>query len=128
MTFDEYIDVTKENVRLALKNYSRKELEGDRMQYFLSLDGSVTGASVGRCLKATEHDYEYISQVVFDSDFLVDVQKYDIDMTVIFDNGPECIDVLARSLALAHIDTKTMIEEELEHRKKVALLKKEAAK
>lgn len=128
MTFDEYIDVTKENVRLALKNYSRKELEGDRMQYFLSLDGSVTGASLGRCLKATKHDYEYLTQVIFDSDFLVDVQKYDIDMTVIFDNGPECIDVLARSLALAHIDTKTMIEEELEHRKKVALLKKEAAR
>ena len=128
MTFDEYIDVTKENVRLALKNYSRKELEGDRMQYFLSLDGSVTGASLGRCLKATKHDYEYLTQVIFDSDFLVDVQKYDIDMTVIFDNGLECIDVLARSLALAHIDTKTMIEEELEHRKKVALLKKEAAR
>jgi len=128
MTFDEYIDVTKENVRLALKNYSRKELEGDRMQYFLSLDGSVTGASLGRCLKATKHDYEYLTQVIFDSDFLVDVQKYEIDMTVIFDNGPECIDVLARSLALAHIDTKTMIEEELEHRKKVALLKKEAAR
>lgn len=128
MTFDEYIDVTKENVRLALKNYSRKELEGDRMQYFLSLDGSVTGASLGRCLKATQHDYEYLTQVIFDSDFLVDVQKYKIDMTVIFDNGPECIDVLARSLALAHIDTKTMIEEELEYRKKVALLKKEAAR
>jgi len=128
MTFDEYIDVTKENVRLALKNYSRKELEGDRMQYFLSLDGSVTGASLGRCLKATKNDYEYLTQVIFDSDFLLDVQKFKVDMTVIFDNGPECIDVLARSLALTHIDTKAMIAEELAHRKKVALLKKEAAK
>lgn len=128
MTFDEYIDVTKENVRLALKNYSRKELEGDRMQYFLSLDGSVTGASLGRCLKATKHDYEYLTQVIFDSDFLLDVQKFKVDMTVIFDNGPECIDVLARSLAITHIDTKAMIAEEIAHRKKVALLKKEAAK
>lgn len=123
MTFEEYIDVTKENVRLALKNYSPKELESGKVYSLLPLDGSVTGASIGRCLSATPHDYEYLAQVVFDSDFLEEVQKYGVDMTVFFEDGPESIDVLVRSVALTKVNVSELVEQELEERKKTSLQK-----
>lgn len=128
MTYNEYIATTKKNVELALKNYSPKELESGKALSLLPLDDYVTGASIGRCLNATADDYSSLSELVVDHNFLDEVSKYKVDMTVIFGKGPEIIDVLARRFALTHVEAEKLIEEEIKSRKKKQIHGKEGSR
>lgn len=119
MNFRDYIEETKENA----KEYMKEEFEefegkdGDEILDMLFIEDAVTGNASGSFTFNTEEAQENISELIFDSDFLDDLEfNFGEDIGELIKNGAESVDVTARCLALYHIDFDELLTEIEEER------------
>lgn len=119
MTYDEYIAVTTENCKAVLTDCSNRELEViEHIRRILWEDDRVTGVLSGICSSMKGEAAENIKGVLFNDLFLKDFNQVGLNMQNVMVYGPEAIDVVARCLALKHININKLIEEERENRRR----------
>ena len=115
MTYDEYIEATKENCMTVLADCDIEELENiEYLRKILWEDDRVTGVYSGYCTSANGAAAENIKEVLFDPDFLRDLNARGMNMQNVMFNGPDAIDIAARCLALKHISILDLVKREQE--------------
>ena len=119
MTYDEYIAETTKNCMKALADRTNRELENiELIRRILWQDDRVTGVINGICSSMKGKAAENIKGVLFNNLFLKDFNEVGLNMQNVMAYGPEAIDVVARCLALKHININKLIEEERERRRR----------
>ena len=119
MTYDEYIAETTKNCMKALADRTNRELENiELIRKILWQEDRVTGVINGICSSMKGKAAENIKGVLFNNLFLKDFNEVGLNMQNVMAYGPEAIDVVARCLALKHININKLIEEERERRRK----------
>ena len=119
MTYDEYIAETTKNCMKALADRTNRELENiELIRRILWQEDRVTGVINGICSSMKGKAAENIKGVLFNNLFLKDFNEVGLNMQNVMAYGPEAIDVVARCLALKHININKLIEEERERRRR----------
>ena len=119
MTYDEYIAETTKNCMKALADRTNRELENiELIRKILWQEDRVTGVINGVCSSMNGKAAENIKGVLFNDLFLKDFNEVGLNMQNVMAYGPEAIDVVARCLALKHININKLIEEERERRRR----------
>ena len=119
MTYDEYIAQTTENCMKVLADRTNRELENiELIRRILWQEDRVTGVINGICSSMKGKAAENIKGVLFNNLFLKDFNEVGLNMQNVMAYGPEAIDVVARCLALKHININKLIEEERERRRR----------
>ena len=119
MTYDEYIAETTKNCMKALADRTNRELENiELIRRILWQEDRVTGVINGICSSMKGKAAENIKGVLFNDMFLKDFNEVGLNMQNVMAYGPEAIDVVARCLALKHININKLIEEERERRRR----------
>jgi len=119
MTYDEYIAETTNNCMKALADRTNRELENiELIRKILWQEDRVTGVINGICSSMKGKAAENIKGVLFNNLFLKDFNEVGLNMQNVMAYGPEAIDVVARCLALKHININKLIEEERERRRR----------
>lgn len=119
MTYDEYIAETTKNCMKALADRTNRELENiELIRKILWQEDRVTGVINGVCSSMKGKAAENIKGVLFNDLFLKDFNEVGLNMQNVMAYGPEAIDVVARCLALKHININKLIEEERERRRR----------
>ena len=119
MTYDEYIAETTKNCMKALADRTNRELENiELIRKILWQEDRVTGVINGICSSMKGKAAENIKGVLFNNLFLKDFNEVGLNMQNVMAYGPEAIDVVARCLALKHINVNKLIEEERERRRR----------
>ena len=119
MTYDEYIAETTKNCMKALADRTNRELENiELIRKILWQEDRVTGVINGICSSMKGKAAENIKGVLFNNLFLKDFNEVGLNMQNVMAYGPEAIDVVARCLALKHININKLIEEERERRRR----------
>lgn len=117
MTYDEYIAETTKNCMKALADRTNRELENiELIRRILWQEDRVTGVINGICSSMKGKAAENIKGVLFNDMFLKDFNEVGLNMQNVMAYGPEAIDVVARCLALKHININKLVEEERERR------------
>ncbi len=117
MTYDEYISETTKNCMKALADRTNRELENiELIRRILWQEDRVTGVINGICSSMKGKAAENIKGVLFNDMFLKDFNEVGLNMQNVMAYGPEAIDVVARCLALKHININKLVEEERERR------------
>lgn len=125
MTFDQYIEDTRKNIRLAMKDCSTEELYSvDHLRRMFWEDDSVTGVASGHCTAAGASAADLIKDVLFDDKFLAEVNRNGFNMQSIMADGPDMVDVAARCIALSVINLTELANEEIEERQRQKAEKK----
>ncbi len=120
MTYKEYIEATVENIREFIKNH----VFDDELHYPEKIRSRafesdyVTGYNSGTFTNDIKVAEENAGEVIFDQDFIEDVHKYDVDLNAVMLQGVQATDVLARCLAMNHINIAILAEEERKRRKR----------
>ena len=118
MTYDEYIAQTTENCMKVLADRTNRELENiELLRRILWQEDRVTGVISGICSSMKGKAAENIKGVLFNDMFLKDFNEVGLNMQNVMAYGPEAIDVVARCLALKHININKLVEEERERRR-----------
>ena len=113
MTYRDYIKETYNNCKSVLSECSTGELlDLEHIKRLLWGDDRVTGVNNGKCVSVTVPVSENIKDLLFDNEFLKDFNAQSLNMQRIMSQGPEAIDVTARSLALSHINVVELVEKE----------------
>ena len=119
MTYDEYIAETTKNCMKTLADRTNRELENiELIRKILWQEDRVTGVINGICSSMKGKAAENIKGVLFNNLFLKDFNEVGLNMQNVMAYGPEAIDVVARCLALKHININKLIEEERERRRR----------
>ena len=119
MTYDEYIAETTKNCMKVLADRTNRELENiELIRRILWQEDRVTGVINGICSSMKGKAAENIKGVLFNNLFLKDFNEVGLNMQIVMAYGPEAIDVVARCLALKHININKLIEEERERRRR----------
>ena len=119
MTYDEYIAETTKNCMKVLADRTNRELENiELIRKILWQEDRVTGVINGICSSMKGKAAENIKGVLFNNLFLKDFNEVGLNMQIVMAYGPEAIDVVARCLALKHININKLIEEERERRRR----------
>ena len=119
MTYDEYIAETTKNCMKVLADRTNRELENiELIRKILWQEDRVTGVINGVCSSMKGKAAENIKGVLFNDLFLKDFNEVGLNMQNVMAYGPEAIDVVARCLALKHININKLIEEERERRRR----------
>ena len=119
MTYDEYIAETTKNCMKALADRTNRELENiELIRKILWQEDRGTGVISGICSSMKGKAAENIKGVLFNDLFLKDFNEVGLNMQNVMAYGPEAIDVVARCLALKHININKLIEEEQERRRR----------
>ena len=119
MTYDEYIAETTKNCMKALADRTNRELENiELIRRILWQEDRVTGVINGICSSMKGKAAENIKGVLFNNLFLKDFNEVGLNMQNVMAYGPVAIDVVARCLALKHININKLIEEERERRRR----------
>jgi len=117
MTFQDYVAETEENVREALREYQRRDLdEPEKIFDELWTDDAVTGNGSGSYTFNAYKAQSNVSDLIFDGEFLRDLKEIGIDPGALLKEGPEAVDVTARCLALGRVDIDRLCESERERR------------
>ena len=117
MTYGEYIAETTKNCMKALADRTNRELENiELIRRILWQEDRVTGVINGICSSMKGKAAENIKGVLFNDMFLKDFNEVGLNMQNVMAYGPEAIDVVARCLALKHININKLVEEERERR------------
>ena len=113
MTYEQYIEETANNCKIALADCSNDELQDiEHLRRILWEDDNVTGVLSGVCSSMKGMASNNIKGVLFDSMFLADFNAHNLNMQKIMLYGPEAVDVVARCLALNHISILKLVREE----------------
>ena len=88
----------------------------EHLRRILWEDDRVTGVISGYCTSTTDQATENIKDVLFDEAFLRDFNERGMDMQAVMAYGADAIDVVARCLALKHINIVELAEHEHEKR------------
>ena len=119
MTYDEYIAQTTENCMKVLADRTNRELENiELLRRILWQEDRVTGVISGICSSMKGKAAENIKGVLFNDMFLKDFNEVGLNMQNVMAYGPEAIDIVARCLALKHININKLVEEERERRRR----------
>ena len=111
MTYDEYIAETTKNCMKALADRTNRELENiELIRKILWQEDRVTGVISGVCSSMKGKAAENIKGVIFNDLFLKDFNEVGLNMQNVMAYGPEAIDVVARCLALKHININKLIK------------------
>ena len=119
MMYEAYIKETADNCMSVLAECSKEELSDlDHLKKLLWDDNRVTGvySETGRCTSLKTDAKEYIKDIIFDKKFLDDVKRGGMNMQLVMAQGPEAIDIAARTLALTHISIPELARKELARR------------
>ena len=117
MTYKEYIEDTVKNCMTVLSERTSGELlDANHLRSILWEDDRVTGVISGFCTSVKGNVSDNIKDVIFDKDFLNDLNEREMNMQTVMAYGPEAIDVTARCLALKHISILELIKREQERR------------
>lgn len=117
MTYKEYIEDTVKNCMTVLSERASGELlDANHIRDILWQDDRVTGVISGFCTSVKGSASDNIKDVIFDKDFLSDLNSRDMNMQEVMYYGPDAIDVAARCLALKHISILQLIKKEQERR------------
>ena len=117
MTYEQYIEETIENCKKVLSDCSAGELlDIEHLKKILWEDDRVTGVISGYCTSTTKSATENISGVLFNKEFLADFNEAGMNMQTVMAYGAEAIDVVARCLALKHINILELAEKERKRR------------
>lgn len=117
MTWNDYIDETRENIKEYLReNYSKEELQDyislDRLKDNLFMSDSVTGNASGSYTCNSYQAEQNVSGILWDSEFIeILYNTYGEDIGDCMKHGAEYLDVTARVLALEYMDLQEVIDE-----------------
>ena len=118
MTYKEYIEDTIKNCMTVLSECPAGDLlDANHLRSILWEDDRVTGVISGYCTSVKDSASENIKEVLFDKDFLKDLNARGMNMQTVMINGPEAIDIAARCLALKHISIHELVKHEQERRR-----------
>lgn len=120
MTYKEYISVTVENIRKFLREHiSDGDLYYPEKIRNLAFESEyVTGYSCNTFTNDPKIASDNACEVIFDQSFIDDVHANEVDLNKVMVEGVEATDVLARCLAMTHINIAVLAEEERERRKR----------
>lgn len=119
MTFEDYKNETRENIKEYLKeNYSKDDLEIvsdsfiDKLRDDLFIADSVTGNGSGSYTFNSYEAEQNVQGIIWDDEFIELLKfSYGEDLGDCMKLGAEGVDVTARCLALDYIDLKEVIDE-----------------
>lgn len=118
MTYKEYIEDTFKNCMTVLSECPVGDLlDANHLRNLLWEDDRVTGVVSGFCTSVKNSVADNIKDVLFDPDFLKDLNARGMNMQNVMFNGPDAIDVAARCLALKHISIHELVKREQERRR-----------
>ncbi|MBR1907099.1 MAG: hypothetical protein IJ819_11695 [Clostridiales bacterium] len=118
MTYKEYIEDTFKNCMTVLSECPVGDLlDANHLRNLLWEDDRVTGVVSGFCTSVKNNVADNIKDVLFDPDFLKDLNARGMNMQNVMFNGPDAIDVAARCLALKHISINELVKREQERRR-----------
>ena len=118
MTYQEYIEDTIKNCMTVLSECPAGDLlDANHLRNILWEDDRVTGVISGYCTSVKSSASDNIKEVLFDPDFLRDLNARGMNMQNVMINGPDAIDIAARCLALKHISILDLVKREQERRR-----------
>ena len=118
MTYQEYIEDTVKNCMTVLSECPTGDLlDANHLRNILWEDDRVTGVISGYCTSVKGTASDNIMEVLFDPDFLRDLNARGMNMQNVMFNGPDAIDIAARCLALKHISILDLVKHEQERRR-----------
>lgn len=108
MTFNEYVEEVENLVKEAINDPHSQYLDmdnADEVRDEMWIDDAITGNGSGSFYGNSAQSKESVIDLVFDEDFHSELEGLGDDMSV-FTKGPETVDVVARCLALGHVDVE----------------------
>lgn len=112
MTFNDYIEETKENAKDYIRDNFDYISDIDSLRDDLFLDDTVTGNASGSYTCNTWKAQENVKNLIWDDDFIDNLKMYyGEDIGDLIKRGAETVDVTARCLALDFIDIEEIYNE-----------------
>lgn len=105
MKFKDYINETRDNAIYVIECGDYDDILGDTEELMdsLLLDDAVTGNGSGSFTFNAKEAAELVADLIWDPDFLFEVESGGFNLSDLIRKGPEAIDVIARCFALSYI-------------------------
>lgn len=105
MKFKDYINETRDNAIYVIECGDYDDILGDTEELMdsLLLDDAVTGNGSGSFTFNAEEAEELVADLIWDPDFLFEVENGSFNLDTLIHKDPETVDVIARCFALGYI-------------------------